>query len=82
MKEKSQKNKDRKKQMSGASYSGSVRAKWFCFAFKLGFLQLICKDSLIFKSNLESVSIISNERELYDSKHVVLELNAEYVPQS
>ena len=48
-----QKNKDRKKQMGDASYSESVRAKWFCCAFKLGFLQLICKASLIFKSNLE-----------------------------
>ena len=28
-----------------------VGAKWFCCAFKLGFLQLIC--SLISKSNLE-----------------------------
>ena len=35
------------------SYSERVRAKWFCCAFKLGFLQLICKASLIFKSNLE-----------------------------
>ena len=33
------------------SYSERVRAKWFWF--KLGFLQLICKSSLIFKSNLE-----------------------------
>ena len=38
-----QKNKDRKKLRSGASYSESVRAKWFCCAFKLGFDQLICK---------------------------------------
>ena len=30
------------------SYSEKVRAKWFCCAFKLGFLQLICKASLIF----------------------------------
>ena len=30
------------------SYSERVRAKWFCCAFKLGFLQLICKASLIF----------------------------------
>ena len=30
-----------------------VQAKWFCCTFKLGFLQLICKASLIFKSNLE-----------------------------
>ena len=27
------------------SYSESVRAKWFCYAFKLGFLQLIRKAS-------------------------------------
>ena len=35
------------------SYNEKVRTKWFCYAFKLGFLQLICKTSLIFKSNLE-----------------------------
>ena len=35
------------------SYSERVRAKWFCCAFKSGFLQLICKASLVFKSNLE-----------------------------
>ena len=35
-----------------------VRAKWFCCAFKLDFLQLICKASLIFKSNLELASSI------------------------
>ena len=28
------------------SYSERVRAKWFCCAFKLGFLQLICKASI------------------------------------
>ena len=33
------------------SYSESVRANWFCCAFNLGFLQLICKASLVFKSN-------------------------------
>ena len=32
-----QKNKYRKKQRSGASYSESVRAKWFRCAFKLCF---------------------------------------------
>ena len=47
-----QKNKDRKKQTSDANYSESVRGKWFCCTFKLGFVQLICKVSLIFKSNL------------------------------
>ena len=28
------------------NYSERVRAKWFSCAFKLGFLQLICKASL------------------------------------
>ena len=50
------------------SYNERVRAKWFCFAFKLGFLQLICKASLIFKSNLElTLSIILKQRKLYES---------------
>ena len=31
------------------SYSKRVRAKWFCWAFKLGLLQSICKASLIFR---------------------------------
>ena len=35
------------------SYSERMRAKWFCYAFKLGFLQLIRKASLTLKSNLE-----------------------------
>ena len=68
MKEKGEKktNKDRKTQRSGASYIESVRAKWFCCAFKLGFVQLICKVSLIFKSKLElALSIILKERQLY-----------------
>ena len=48
-----------KKQRQKRSYSERVRAKWFCCAFKLGFLQLICKASLIFMSNLElALSII------------------------
>ena len=45
MKEKGQKAKTG----GDASYSESVRAKWFCCAFKLGVLQLIGKASLIFK---------------------------------
>ena len=54
------------------SYSERVRAKWFCCAFKLGFLQLICRASLIFKSNLELfLSFILKERKLYESKHVI-----------
>ena len=47
------KKKDRKEERRDTSYSKSVRAKWFCCAFKigfLGFLQLMCKTSLI-KSN-------------------------------
>ena len=56
------------------SYSQRVRAKWFCCAFKQDFLQLICKASLILKSNLESaLSIILKERELYESKQVAVE---------
>ena len=46
------------------SYSEGVRAKWFCCVVKLGFLQLICKASLIFKSNLElALSIVLKGRE-------------------
>ena len=53
------------KKKGDKSHSESVRAKLFCCAFKLGFLQLICKASLIFKSNLElALSIILREREL------------------
>ena len=75
------------------SYSEIVRAKWFCCAFKLGFLQLICKASLIFKSNLElALLIILKERELYMSQSM-LQWNGDtwkfetcypfrYVPQS
>ena len=51
------------------SFSERVRAKWFCCAFKLGFLKLICKASIIFKLNLElALSIILKQRELYESK--------------
>ena len=68
-----QTNKDRKEQ-GGQKYSERVGAKWLCCAFKLGFLQLICKASIIFKSNLElALSIIIKQRELYKSKHVVVE---------
>ena len=56
------------------SYIERVRAKWFCCSFKLGFLQLICKASLIFESNLElALSILLKQRELYESKHVPVE---------
>ena len=62
MKEK-EKNKDRKEPKGDTSYSESVRAKWFCCKFKLGFLKLISKAFLILKSNLElALSITLKER--------------------
>ena len=51
MKEK--RKKKTKKNKGDGSYSERVTAKWYCYAFNLGFLQLTCKASLIFKSNLE-----------------------------
>ena len=63
-----------KKNKWEGKYSKRIRAKWFCWAVKLGLLQLICKASLMFKSNLElALSIILKERELYESKHVAEE---------
>ena len=75
MKEKRKKKKTKKKRTRGdRSHSEKVRAKGFCCAFKLGFLQLICQASLIFKLNLElALSIILKQRELYESKHVAAE---------
>ena len=60
------KNKQRQKRTrENRSCSESVRAKWFCCAFKLGFLQLMSKAFLTFKSNLElALSIILKERKL------------------
>ena len=44
-----------------------------CCAFKLAFVQLIFKASLIFKSDLElALSIILKEKELYELKRVVM----------
>ena len=58
MKEKRKKTKTKKKK-GDISYNEKVRVKLFCCAFKLGFLQVICKASLIFMSNLElALSII------------------------
>ena len=58
--------KQRQKETKGwHKLSESVRAKGFCCAFKLGFVQLICKTSLIFMSNLElTLSIVLKERKL------------------
>ena len=86
-KKKRKKKKQRQKKNKGDGNSNErVRAKWFCCAFMIGFLQLIFKTSLIFKSNLElALSIILKQRELYESKHVVLECRCYlfwYAPQS
>ena len=63
-----------KRARENRSYSERVRAKWFCCTFKLAFLQLIHNASLIFKSNLElALSIILKQKELFKSKHVVVE---------
>ena len=63
-----------KKSKGSRSYGERVRAKWFCCAFKLGFLRFICKASLISKSNLElALLIISKQRKLFDSDHVAEE---------
>ena len=55
-KEQQIKNKQRQK---GARGTKAIVKGWklndFCSAFKLGFIQLICKASLIFKLNLELV---------------------------
>ena len=74
--QKTSKEKQAKRERSkgNRSYSQRVRAKWFCFAFKLNFLQLICEATLIFKSNLDlALSIILKQRELHESKHVAVE---------
>ena len=73
MKEKRKKKKKTKteKNKGDKSYSERVRAKSFCCVFKLGFLQLICKASLIFKSNFELALTISFK--MCESNHVVVE---------
>ena len=67
MKEECKKVKKKKERNKGdRSYSERVRDKWFCWAFKSGFLQLICQASLIFKSNLAlALSIILKQRDLW-----------------
>ena len=52
-KTKKKKQKKTEKNKVDKLYCERVRCNWFCYAFKLGFLQLIFKASLIFKSNLE-----------------------------
>ena len=63
-----EKQTDTERSKGNRSYSERVRDKWFCCAFKLGFLQLICKAFLIFVSTLElALSITLKQRE---SRHV------------
>ena len=67
------KNKQRRKGVRGAE---AIVKGWEQndFVVHLSFLQLICKASLTFKSNLElALPIILKERELYESKHVAME---------
>ena len=47
MKEKFKKQPKTKMNKGDGNYSERVKAKWFFCAFKLGFLQLICKAFLI-----------------------------------
>ena len=60
------KQRQKKEERDDTCYSKIVRTKWSCFASKLGFFQLICQASLIFKANLElALSIILKEKELW-----------------
>ena len=62
------------KNKGNGCHSERVRGKLFYYTFKLGVLQLICKSSLILKLNLElALSITFKERELFESKLVVVE---------
>ena len=53
------------------TYNERVGDKWFCCAFNLGFIQLICKASLIFKSNLELALSIILKKQNYTSKSML-----------
>ena len=56
---------ERKTTKTKKQRSGSVTAKRFCCVFNLGFVQFMCKASLIFKSNLElALSIISLKKRI------------------
>ena len=65
---KKQKKQRQNRTRGDRSYNERVRAKWPFCPFRLGFLQLISKTSLIFKLNLElALSIILKQRQLYES---------------
>ena len=73
--------KTKKKQQQQQKHSKGTEAiakVWetndFFLDLKLGFVELICKAFLIFKSNLElALSIILKKREFYELKHVAVE---------
>ena len=76
MKEKCKKTTKEKQRQKRARGTEAIVKGWELsgFVVHLSFLQLICKASLIFKSNLElALSIILKQRELYESKHVAVE---------
>ena len=75
MKEKRKEKKQRKKRTRGMeAIAKGWEIKDFVERLSLVFSNLICKASLIFKSNIElALSIILKERELYESKHVAME---------
>ena len=66
-----QKKTKTEKNKGGGSYIERVRVKWFCCVFKLRFLQLICKATLIFKSNLELALSIMLKKESYTSQSML-----------
>ena len=71
-----QKTTKEKQRQKGARGTEAIVKGWELsgFVVHLSFLQLICKASLIFKSNLElALSIILKQRELHESKHVAVE---------
>ena len=65
------KEKRKKKNKGNGSYSEAVRDTWFCWGFKLGFLQLICKANLTFKWNLELAYQLSSRKEKYMSQSML-----------
>ena len=73
MKEKRKNNKKKRtREMEAIAKGWEIND--FVESFKLGFLQLICEASLIFKSNLGlALSIILKETELHESKNVAVE---------
>ena len=92
MKEKCKKQQKKNKQrQKGAMGTEAIVKGWELsgFVVHLSFLQLICKASLIFKSNLEfALSVILKQRQLCQSKHVGMECTCLkiwdllYAPQS